>query len=327
MKRLFFVGALLAATLSLSAQQKMQIWEGNLYSEYTTSSVDSVTFLASPAGTPKPAAVVHDTIVKEVHDTIYIRLCPDYEALKGVFSVSASKQVRFAAGNLQCTILGNDTIWMFAENQYDMLGTANAAGSVLAGKIDLFGWSGSTGAAKWGMSASTTDNDYAGDFVDWGKNIEDGTTYRTLTADEWNYLFSTRTNASDKSGAARIKLNDSVYVNGCILLPDTWTCPDGVTFVSGFESEWSADAYATHQTLTLADWRKLEAAGAVFLPAAGYRMMANMIQNVQRDGEYWSATLFDATRASFQQFRSSGPAAAKGPRYYGRAVRLVQDAE
>ncbi len=70
MKRLFFVGALLAATLSLSAQQKMQIWEGNLYSEYTTSSVDSVTFLASPAGTPKPAAVVHDTIVKEVHDTL-----------------------------------------------------------------------------------------------------------------------------------------------------------------------------------------------------------------------------------------------------------------
>ncbi len=144
--------------------------------------------------------IVYREVIKEVHDTIYIYKSP---VLTGAFSVSADKQVRFSPGNLQYT--QSTQTWSFAWNQYDMLGTANVSGSALADKIDLFGWSGSTGAAKWGISTSANNSNYAGDFVDWGANTI-GTsapnTYRTLTKDEWDYLFNTRTNASDKIGCS-----------------------------------------------------------------------------------------------------------------------------
>ncbi len=327
MKRLFLLVALAAATLSLSAQRKMQVWEGSSYSEFATTVVDSVTFLASPTGTLKPTGIVHDTIIKEVRDTVYIDTCHDDDV--PVFSVSATKQVAFSKGNLQCTLSATDTTWSFAENQYDMLGTANVSGSALADKIDLFGWSGSTGSAKWGISTSTDYNDYSGDFVDWGQNTigtNTQNTYRTLTNDEWDYLLNTRTDAANKKGVARIKLNDdgTDYVNGLILLPDSWTCPENITFKSDFASAYGEQAYADYQTFTLADWQKLEAAGAVFLPASGRRYGSD-VSRVQYYGYYWSATPDDTFYAYYLYFISLGAYTDFNYRYYGHAVRLVQD--
>ena len=262
--------------------------------------VDSITFAAEIESSdtlhlilPR-TIIVHDTVIKEVivevHDTIY--KCPDEPAdpnapLAGVFSVSADKQVRFSKGNLQCTINGTDTAWVFAAHQYDMLGKANLNGSVLANTIDLFGWSGSTATAKWGISTSTNSSDYSGDFADWGQNIGDGKTWRTLTNDEWTYLRSTRANASNLIGVARINLDagGTTYANGLILLPDTWTCPEDITFKSGFASTNSVQAYADYQTFTLAQWEKLEAAGAVFLPASG-SSAGSSINYVQNGGYY-----------------------------------------
>ncbi len=247
------------------------------------------------------------------------------------FTISESgKQVLFSQGNLQCTPSATDTTWSFAEYQTEMIGTDNVSGSALADKIDLFGWSGSTGSAKWGISASTSYSDYSGDFVDWGTNTI-GTnapnTYRTLTQAEWNYLLNTRTNADNKKGIARIKLNDddTQYANGLILLHDDWTCPTDVTFKSGFSSDWSVEAYATYQTFSLAEWQKLESAGAVFLPASGYRIGSSM-DYVQNFGNYWSASADGSNYAYRLRFYSSGADAySYGNRYYGQAVRLVRD--
>ena len=257
------------------------------------------------------------------------------------FSVSENKQVAFSRGNLQYT--QSTKTWAFAANQYDMLGTANVSdgtesydatygyskdGSALADKIDLFGWSTNNETTKWGISTSTSYSDYAGDFVDWGTNTI-GTnapnTYRTLTQDEWYYLLNTRPNASEKQGIARIQLSETDYANGLILLPDSWTCPTDVTFKSGFASDWSIEAYATYQTFTLAEWQKLEAAGAVFLPASGYRDGSSM-SNVQYYGDYRSATANDSSSACSHRFNSNGAHARNGDnRTYGQAVRLVRD--
>ncbi len=247
------------------------------------------------------------------------------------FTVSEGKQVAFSQGNLQCSGVTTGTYtWSFAENQYEMLGEANVSSDALADKIDLFGWSGNTGTAKWGISTSTSYSDYAGDFVDWGTNTI-GTaapnTYRTLTKDEWAYLLNTRTDATNKKGVARIKLNDegTQYANGLILLPDSWTCPAGITFKSGFASDWSIEAYATYQTFTLAEWQQLESAGAVFLPASGYRIGSSM-EYVQNFGNYWSASADGSNYAYRLRFFSDGASADYyGNRYYGQAVRLVQD--
>ena len=329
------MAALLAATLCATAQQNQVIWHnGKVMYGSPIPTVDSITFAADIDSSdtlhlilPR-TIIVHDTVIKEVivevHDTIY--QCPPdpYAPLEGVFSVAADKQVRFSKGNLQYTQSTNT--WAFAANQYEMLGTANVEYSALADKIDLFGWSGSTGAAKWGISISTSKSDYSGDFADWGQNIGDGSMWRTLTNDEWNYLRSSRANAASLMGVARINLDEAgtTYANGLILLPDTWACPDGVTFKSGFASTYSEQAYADYQTFTLEQWQKLEVAGAVFLPASGSRYGASIVSE-QYFGYFWSATPYGSDDTYCLNFNSNRADWGDYYRYNGHAVRLVQD--
>ena len=255
------------------------------------------------------------------------------------FTVAEGKQVTFSGGNLQYT--QSTQTWAFAEHQYDMLGTDNVdggsksydatygydkTGSALADKIDLFGWSGSTGSAKWGISTSTDNSDYSGDFVDWGTNMDDGNTWYTLTADEWDYLLDERSDADQLVGVARIQLGEKIYANGLVLLPDNWTCPAGVTFKSGFSNTHSVQAYADYQTFTLADWQQLEAAGAVFLPASGFRE-GSFVGYVQSSGYYWSATPDGSDKAYYMYFISDSYFSYNYSRNrnYGLAVRLVKD--
>ena len=251
---------------------------------------------------------------------------PEPEPLSGLFSVSADKQVQFSTGNLQYT--QSTQTWSFAAQQYKAIGEANVADGALADKIDLFGWSGSTGTAQWGVGTSKLYASYSGDFADWGQNIGNGTTWRTLTNDEWTYLLNTRTNASTLMGVARINLNadGSEYANGLIFLPDNWQAPDGVTFTSGLASTSGGQAYADYQTFTLEEWSKLETAGAVFLPASGYRRGTDMWYKPQ--GYYWSATLdniSDRTVYWAFYFTSKVVNIANHGRYYGSTVRLVRD--
>ncbi len=255
------------------------------------------------------------------------------------FTVADGKQITFSGGNLQYT--QSTQTWAFAEHQYDMLGTDNVdgggkvydatygydkTGSALADKIDLFGWSGSTGSAKWGIGTSTDNSDYSGDFVDWGTNMDDGSTWYTLTADEWDYLLDERSDADQLVGVARIQLGEKIYANGLVLLPDNWTCPVGVTFKSGFSNTHSVQAYADYQTFTLADWQQLEAAGAVFLPASGFRE-GSFVGYVQSSGYYWSATPDGSDKAYYMYFISDSYFSYNYSRNrnYGSAVRLVKD--
>ncbi len=250
-------------------------------------------------------------------DSIVFRALP-----KDAFSVSATKQVRFSKGNLQYT--QSTQTWSFADNQYDIIGEANISNGVLADKIDLFGWSGSTATAQWGVGTSENYSDYSGDFLDWGKNIGDGNTWYTLTSAEWGYLIDERTNADQLKGVARIQLDGNQYANGLILLPDTWTCPEGVTFKSGFASEYSIQAYADYQTFTLADWQKLESAGAVFFPASGVRI-GTIVYSVMRYSYCWSATPDGSVYANVFLFRSDGAYLSHNDRSTMQAVRLVRD--
>ncbi len=342
MKKLLFLLSVAFSTLLLHAQTNQVVWlNGKVYYQQPVTAIDSITYDMNNMITgdtlklllPRTIReIVYRDVIQEVHDTIYVYKCSgdDSNVLMGVFSVSADKQVAFTKGNLQCSgVNTGNYVWSFAETQYDMLGEANVSGSVLADKIDLFGWSGSTGSAKWGISTSTSYSDYSGDFVDWGTNTI-GTaapnTYRTLTIDEWEYILQTRPNASEKKGVARINFNSdgTQYANGLILLPDSWTCPAGITFKSGFASERSVEAYATYQTFTLAEWQQLEAAGAVFLPASGYRIGSSMYI-VQGNGYYWSATANDSNYAYSLYFFSNEAGANDYDRNLGQAVRLVKD--
>lgn len=248
------------------------------------------------------------------------------------FSVSQTKYITFSPGNLQYTQSTNT--WSFAENQWDMIGTDNMTGgsvssdsmagdskegTALADKIDLFGWS--TSVTNFGVSTSEDKNDYSGSFIDWGTNKignDAPNTWRTLTYDEWYYLRYDRTNANDLVGVAQVN-----GVNGLILLPDNWICPAGVTFKSGFHNNYGVDYYAAYQTFTAEQWSKLEAAGAVFLPAAGFRF-GSTVNQVQGRGDYWSATV-DGYQVDRLYFYSDYASVFMDSRETGRSVRLVKD--
>ena len=89
--------------------------------------------------------------------------------------------------------------------------------------------------------------------------------WRMLEVSEWSYLLNTRTNAANKW--AWYKVNS---VSGLVILPDDWVLPDGVTFTAGM---------ASGKTYTVAQWKKMEAAGAIFLPIEG-----------EYFGNYWSCS-------------------------------------
>ena len=281
----------LMMTISASAQFYIYCSDGNVIK------VDSISMIApEESEQPNPSAGI------------------------GVFSVSADKEVTFSKGNLQYT--QSTDIWSFAENQYDYLGEANIAidADVLADKVDLFGWS--TATTNFGVSTSTSDSDYSGSFVDWGTNKignDAHNTWRTLTYNEWEYLLNNRPNASSLKGVAQVN-----GVNGLIFLPDNWTCPAGVTFKSGFHSNYGVDYYAAYQTFTAEQWSKLEAAGAVFLPASGYRRGSD-VYDVQDYGKYWSATGYDSCCAYGLRFYSYKAYLNGNYRLNGQSVRLVKD--
>ncbi|MBO7316646.1 MAG: hypothetical protein J6U44_05745, partial [Paludibacteraceae bacterium] len=202
------------------------------------------------------------------------------------------------------------------------IGTANVSDGALADKIDLFGWSADNTTAKFGVSISEDYDDYSGTFVDWGTNqigADAPNTWRTLTYDEWYYLRYERPNYDELIGVAQVN-----GVNGLILLPDGWTSPDGITFKSGFHSNNGVDYYAAYQTFTADQWSKMEAAGAVFLPAAGDRDGSD-VRSVQYNGRYWSATESGSYIAYYLGFYSCEADWNTSTRNYGRSVRLVKD--
>jgi hypothetical protein len=290
MKKMFMAVIAMMMTISASAQFYIYCSDGKVIK------VDSISMIApEEPEEPTPSAGI------------------------GTFSVSADKQVIFSKGNLQYTQSTNT--WSFAENQYDYIGTDNVIDDELADKIDLFGWS--TNATNFGVSTSTDwENGYSGSFIDWGTNqigADAPNTWRTLTKDEWDYLLNTRTNASVLKGVAQVN-----GVNGLVFLPDNWTCPAGVTFKSGFHSERGVDYYSAYQTFTAKQWSKLEAAGAVFLPASG-RCGGSDVGNVGRGGFYWSATEIDSRNADYLYFSSDEANIYSSVRYEGYSVRLVKD--
>ena len=265
--------------------------------------------------------VVHDSIIVHIydsivpHDTVAAAPYDANGALSGLFSVSATKQVRFSRGNLQYHAV--DSLWRFAEQQIDFIGSDNSnISATYDGWIDLFGWG--TGANPTEHSSS---NSAYSSFTDWGTNaISNGGDsvgrWYTMTKNEQDYIFYGRDSATAKWAMVTI---DST-IKGLIVLPDEWTLPAGLTFVAGDSYSWDTDHY------TLDEWERLEQAGAVFLPAAGkrYPSYAGSV------GSYWSCSQGQNAGYNLDFAPHHIPKVmplSLCPRYYGYSVRLVTTVE
>ena len=278
-------------------------------------------------------------------------------ALVGKFSVSSTDKVYFSKGNLQYT--KSTGIWSFMDHQYSTVETLNQnVGDDYASQdvVSLFGWgtsgwnngntyyqpyntayvssSGSSKGYGYGpKNGSTYTYDLTGTYAnaDWGHNaISNGgntaDTWRTLTKDEWTYLFNTRS-ASTVNGTADARYAKAYLfgtTHGVIIFPDVYTHPAGVTAPTGINAtsytSWDGNRY------TATDWVKMEAAGCVFLPAAGWRD-ATTIRKVNEYVRYWTSTYYNAGFANNVGIaESSMNPADYNQKNYGYSVRLVHDA-
>ncbi len=238
----------------------------------------------------------------------------------GVFSVAPNKQVSFSQGNLQ--YLPAIRLWKFANTQYEYLGNANKyLKPMFRNWVDLFGWSANNTTAPFGVSTSMSASDYAGDFVDWGTNTICGDMpgiWRTLSMDEWDYLFKKRTNAAQLYSQGSIE-----GTRGMIVLPDNWVLPEGVQFTvdtANLTMDLDLNAYS------YAEWQKMEDAGAVFLCVTG-RRDGKEVGYLQEYGGYWSSTTTSITTYHwfFNYIREVLTLYDNSNRVQGRSVRLVHD--
>ena len=349
MKKIQLAALALAASLSLSAENttKLRVWIGGHSTDLSLSIIDSLTFFSEASEEPLPEPDPTPTPAGGI----------------GVFTVAEGKTVAFASGNLQYNAAQGSHYcadgsvqqgtWRFAEHQYDYIGDANSnISQTYDGWIDLFGWgtSGYNNTANdpsalryqpwdtatsrispdadatynwygYGPSENMTDRNLTGTSAnyDWGvynaiSNAgNQAGLWRTLSSVEWDYLFNTRKNAQFLWSQGTVN-----GVVGMIILPDNFIKPSDISWTYQ-ANNWTTNTYTTEQ------WATLEALGAVFLPASGYRNGAD-VNNVQTYSGYWSSS-YDYNNYAYNLYFGSGDLILQynGNRSYGSSVRLVQD--
>ena len=225
-------------------------------------------------------------------------------------------KVRFSKGNLQYR--ANDNYWRFAEHQYDYIGDnlGNNADTTTrktqTDYIDLFMWASSGLLIKpylrYPMSTSRfPTSNIEGTNYDWGvyNEISNGGTsaWRTMKNSEWSHLLiSGRADCPLRYMLAKI---GSTY--GLIVFPDHYIHPDEATELTNVNSAvtWANCYNATEY------WNKMEQAGAVFLPAAGYGdikstngAVANTM-DANSVGWYWTTT-YNSTKTKTSAIKIIG---------------------
>ena len=265
----------------------------------------------------------------------------EYGELLGLFSVSEHQRVCFSKGNLQYKASINT--WRFANNQFDCIGEDNQnISQYYDGWIDFFGWGtsgydhGASSYQPWSTNTYTFEYYAYGEpnlnlydensQADWGYNaISNGgnmtNTWRTLTRDEWVYVFNTR---ETSSGIRFVKANVS-YVNGIILLPDEWNS----SIYDLNDPNNNASSYNSN-VIGLNEWLDLQSSGAVFLPAAGGRDERAVV-DVGDCGYYWSSSSYNVeinnNKGAYALGFDNGAIDCQyaALRYVGMSVRLVRN--
>ena len=288
-------------------------------------------------------------------------------AINGLFTINDNgDQVYFSQGNLQYIGSASTPYWKFADNQWEFFGNNGQGSDSQTVDRDLFGW-GTSGFhdssdpynvnyQPWATSQDKVDSTYnsfgygpstnmpsldltgSSAYYDWGvyNRISNGgnttDTWRTLTGGrdngEWRYVFDIRS-ASTVNGVANARYAKAKVadVYGVILFPDNYTHPEGVTLPIGINQSddvgWNGNNYSAENFLLM------QAVGAVFLPAAGYRE-GTSVGSV--GSHYWSASYYSGFYACCGVYFKSSILWAVSyvspfPRSLGQSVRLVCPAE
>ena len=227
-------------------------------------------------------------------------------AVSGLFRVN-DDLIYFSDGNLFANVSnGSITGYQFGTNQYTIGETSgevsiNYAG--YTGLVGLFGWgnnSNNLNTNENNVEYGPTGTVNLSGSTDWGSLVSGS--WRTPSTDEWQGVFNGHT-----YGMATVN-----SVHGIILFPYNTT-------VAGFNTDHSN--WNNNQPTT-SEWATMEAAGAVFLPAAGFRP-GTIVNFVGSEGYYWSSN-GDYDAAFFVNFEEYSVIPSNlFERSFGQSVRLV----
>ena len=313
-------------------------------------------YRAGEATTHSASTTVASNMIYTVEVGNPERIQPPYPYLgTGEFSVSPTKKVRFAMGNLQYQ--ASTGMWRFAETQ--LVSFSDGEGNLVTNNrdqqalwIDLFGF-GTSG--KGGYYPTTYTNSVSGNYAttsingtlnDWGVNeISNGgnqpNKWRTLTRSEWQFLMAVNYSSDavqsalrhDKQVLAVVHEGDiystSAMAEGILIAPDDYT-PNPA---------WQQEGAAIH--ITPNQYNAFIQAGCIFLPmTGGYYSYNYYTQRIvlypdgnELDGFYWSSTYEDSKPWAFKlKCETNGGGTQVSCVYFtggyeGCAVRLVRDVD
>lgn len=307
---------------------------------YNSSSAEIATYIDNTSRT-----IAHSHGIKFALETV-----DPVNLTSGAFSVSDTKSVYLAPGNLMAKIgsyssrTATASVWKFGK-PWEFIGAGSTNGNY------LFGIGNASCVGKWvdyysfqGASCSTSYRFHGllsqmSDYSSYHGNVEGesqydgcwnglpianggGYNWRPLTWPEWVYLFNTRTVSNTLSTDARFTLATIGGTHkGMILFPDNYTHPNGTGFVAG-----SYNTYSNYTaTVSLEGWDLMEAAGCVFLPAAGWRRDQYDYQTGVV-GCYFTGTGGDEYGARDLYFDAGTVTPSDAShRYRGMTVRLARD--
>jgi len=247
--------------------------EGTIYLAIRPTSAADIQLVAQSATRYYTKSLTGKTYAANNGYPVAIRMAALPEgALPGKFTVDSGVQVYFAKGNLQHV----GSTWQFAANQWEYYGSAQSPGN------DMFAYNGWSGATQ----------------------VSDG--WSVLSQAEWNTLINTRTVSNTLQASARYTLATlgGTY-KGLIVFPDHYVHPDGTGFTAG---TYNAESNFT-ATVSMEGWAKMEMAGCMFIPAAGYcsasgsiwKQVGNAVcvsSTTKPSGEYYYTPYFDKDKVN-----------------------------
>ena len=273
--------------------------------------------------------------------------------LKGEFSVSDGKKVRFSRGNLWCKGTGSEetpTIesWGFESNQYESTPSSKSERTI--SHISHFMWCKSAeesvklvyeeGTATDNLFTNKDATSASPNFAVNGQKqfwrVLSGNNGGGFDGGEWGYLVNpdNKYGQTVRSGKSRSRVTVCGHTECLILLPDDWEWDAG-TVGNGWQSEYSES--------TTVKWSTMESYGAVCLPASGRRLgspeyleqlrpiarakqaMATVV-SIDYQGNYWSSTPSPNRKGAWSLVYALGHVSFNGTSLFiAQSIRLVAD--
>ena len=281
---------LTATVLPETATDKSVTWSSSKESVATVDNTGKVTAVAAGEAT---ITVTTTDGSKTATCTVTVTAALPTGALKGEFSVSATKKVHFSKGNLYY----DGSALNFEASQYAFNSSYEST------HVSHFTWSSAVADAVG--ESNSGDNLFCDEDHKVSVNGSEEI-YYALSKDEWKYLINKNNDENIRKGKYKYGVTVCEKANCMILAPDD--------FEGTIAGSYDAAAWAT-----------AEAAGLVCLPAAGSRE-GSSVDLVGGLGYYWSSTARDGLCAFNVNFASNDVCPDYyDPRSFGYSVRLITD--